>query len=299
MGQIPFDEVLSLKGADFSAAGIAVFPAEGDVLLGDLKDAGVVDGGACDVSSEVEESRSTRTDRLDVHAPVLAPGFRIGLPAMPVQEGSKLLTKGGLQVRKMDQELGVADANEFTLGIKSGSGHQEVEVRMEEQALVPGVKDGGEAVSEGLEPLGGAEFCGECARRCGEEEVVGFLGMGAKEAGPEFGRQGEGDQEVGSVNEFAEFTLNPVGGGRTATLGTSLVVAGMPGELEFTAGSAGKGVAAQSRGPAMGESPNGASLILTETWNLGQERRQELTQRAEDGAWGSHGGEAFYLGRSA
>ena len=112
--------------------------------------------------------------------------------------------------------------------------------------------------------------------------------MRSKEALPQLGRQREGDQEIGSLDELAQLTLDPAGGGGAAALRTGLVIAGVPGEMDPAAIPTTKGPPAQSRGPAMSDGPQGATLRRRKRRSRFQKIRQELTQRRHNGG-GSHG----------
>ena len=66
MAQIAPDKLDAVEGQDLGAiASVAILPAEGDVMLGDLEDPCIRDGGAGDVGAEILEgtvvSRATTT----------------------------------------------------------------------------------------------------------------------------------------------------------------------------------------------------------------------------------------------
>jgi len=93
-----------------------------------------------------------------------------------------------------------------------------------------------------------------------EEQVVGGLGVRSEELAAQLGRQGEGHQEIRHGDELLQFARDPAGGGLPPALRTGLVIAGVPGEVNVPATWAGKSLAAQRRGAAMGEGPEGATL---------------------------------------
>ena len=69
-----------------------------------------------------------------------------------------MLTEGGLEMRQVNEEVGLLDAHEATFLVQSGPGHQAVNMRMKAQLLIPGVENGGEAADSGLKALGSAEL---------------------------------------------------------------------------------------------------------------------------------------------
>ncbi len=198
-----------------------------------------------------------------------------------------MLAEGGLQMWQIDQELGILDAHGPAVGIESGTWNQAVDVGMKSDLLVPSVEHGGEAVDVGAQPLVGGQLFGQCAANRFEEQVVNFLGMGAEEQFAQLGRDGEGDQEVRSVDKFSQFTLHPLGGGGAAALGTGLVVAGVIGQVLASALVALKEISAQGRGAAMGDGPDGAALVLAQRRISPEKLWQEPVQRLHDR--GRHG----------
>lgn len=139
-----------------------------------------------------------------------------------------------------------------------------MEVRMKPQLLVPGVQHHGEPADRGLQSLGRGQLLRQGAGGGLEEQIVGLPGKRTEEAGAQLGRQGEGDQEVGRLDELLALAPDPLGGGRPSALGAGLVIAGVPGEMNLPALRTGKGPPAQGRGPALGDGPEGAALVRRE-----------------------------------
>ena len=134
-------------------------------------------------------------------------------------------------------------------------------MRMELQALIPGMKCGSEAADDGTQCFVVGQFFGQGGCDRAEEQIIGLFGEGAEEAVPQLGWESKGDQEIGDINQFTQFALNPAARGQRAALGTGLVVAGVIGEMDVIAGLAGKGAPAQSRRAAMSDGPDGAALL--------------------------------------
>jgi len=148
------------------------------------------------------------------------------------------------------------------------------------------VEHGGEPVDGRPQSFVGGQFFRQGPGHRPEEEVEELLGVGPEETAAQWLRQGEGDQEVGSLDQLGQFALDPAGGGGPAALRTGLVIARMPGEMNLAAavrGRASKGPPAQGRGAAMVDGPKGAALFGREGRSGLQKLRQELTQRLQNG----------------
>lgn len=76
--------------------------------------------------------------------------------------------------------------------------------------------------------------------------------------------------------------IDPVGGGAAAALRASLMIATVPGEMDVAAGSAVKGPPAQGRGAAMGDGPDGTTLMSRQRGLGSQEVGQEAAQHLDD-----------------
>lgn len=275
-----------------------IFPTKDDGVVCDGCDASIVDGGAGDVGAEVFDSRSAGTGGLDVDTPVLAPDLRINLPVLLLEQLTEVLTEGGLEVGEEEQEVRIFAADKVALGIEAGAGNQAVDVRMKLQALVPGVEDCGEAADSGTQSFVVGQFFGQGAHDGGEEQVIGLFGQGAKEVGAQLGWEGEGDQEVRRVDQFVEFALDPAVIGQCAALGAGFVIAGVIGEVNVRAVFAGKDIAAQSRGAATSDGPDGAALRRRKRRMGSKKLRQKTAQRAQDGGTLAHAkaGKKAWLG---
>jgi hypothetical protein len=164
----------------------AVFPTEGDGVIGDLDDAGIVDGSACDVSAEIAQSGAAGTGGLDVNAPGFVPDGGIDLPVVFFEQPVKVLAKGSLQMFEENQIMGLFRANEFSPRIESDARHQAMDVWMKTELLVPGVKHGGEAVNGGAQSFVGGKFFRERTRHSGKEKVESFFGVRSKEEAAQF-----------------------------------------------------------------------------------------------------------------
>ena len=170
-----------------------------------------------------------------MHAPVLAPDLGIDRPIVLLEQAVEVLAEGRLQVRQIQEELRVFDAHELVALVQAGARHQAVEVRMELQLLGPGMQDGDEAVDLRAQGFVGGELFAQGTGGGGEEQVIGLLGARAEEAGAQFRRQGEGDQEVGGIDELAQFALDPAVCAQGAALRAGFVVAGVVGEMNVAA----------------------------------------------------------------
>src|SRR5690349_4844538 len=219
---------------------------------------------------------------LKVHAPVLAPDRRVDLPAVSRQELTQVLTKGGLEMGLVNEEVRLFDPHETSALIEPGTGDQTVDVGMKAQLLVPGVEHGGKAAGHGSQTFGRGQLFRERVGDRGKEQVVGVPGVGAKEALPQLGREREGDQEIGSLDELVELTLDPAGRGRAAALRTGLMIAGVPGEMNLVAVPTTIGPPAQRRGAAMSDGPKGATLRRGKRRSRFEKVRQKLTQRPQN-----------------
>src|SRR5262245_24798120 len=180
----------------------------------------------------------------------------------------------------------ILDPDQPAPRIQSSTGNQAMNMWMKSHLLVPGMEHGGKAIDLGPESFVGGQLFGKCSRDCREEQVIGLPGVRTKERAAQLGGQGEGDQEIRSVDEFGQFALHPAAGGSGATLRAGLVIAGMPGEADLVAILTDKGPPAQGRSAAMSDGPKGAALRGAKRRSRLEEVRQKLTQRPQHG--GSH-----------
>ena len=204
-----------------------------------------------------------------------------------------MLTEGSLQIGLVDQAFGILHPDGLPASVEARAGNQTVNVRMKPQLLVPCVQHGGKAIDGRPEAFVGGQFFGESTGDGGKEQIKSLAGMRPEKARTQFIGQSEGDQEVGRVDEFTQFTPDPRCGGGFSTLWAGFVVTGMVGEMKLATGSAAKTATAQRRGATMGDGPEGAAL------RRGKDRiglvklRQETTQSPDDRGgitWrGAHG----------
>lgn len=238
----------------------SVLPTEGNGVIGDVDQARIVDGGACDVSAQVFEGAATGTRRLNVYAPVLVPDDGIDLPVVLFQQLIKVLAEGGSQMFEENQVFGIFHAHQLTSRIQAHARYETMDVRMKSQLLVPGVEHGGEAVNGGAQAFVGRKLFAERTRHGGEKDVVSLLCMQSEKGTAQFRGQREGDEEVRGVDEFALFALNPLGVVSAAAERAGLVIAGMKSKVLASARLAIKESPAQRRGAAMSDGPEGAVL---------------------------------------
>jgi hypothetical protein len=131
MPQIALNKFPARQSGRFQAVGaVAILPAEGDGVPGDLADARISDGSAGDVGAQIFKGRGAAACGLNVHAPILAPDLGVHLPAMDLEELAQVLTEGGLEMGQVNQEVGLLDAAEPAALIESGAGDQTMDVRM-------------------------------------------------------------------------------------------------------------------------------------------------------------------------
>ena len=108
-----------------------------------------------------------------------------------------------MQVRQVEQVVGVLNLYELSLLVQTGAGHQAVDVRVELQALGPGVQDGDKAMGVGPQAFIGGELLAQGARGCGEEQIISLFGVGSEKAGAQLGRESEGDHEVRCLDQLS------------------------------------------------------------------------------------------------
>jgi len=227
------DELDPVESEEFFATAAGpVFPSEGDMGVVDFDDSTVSDGGSSDVSAEVFYGGGPGANGLDVDAPVFEPNCLIDLPLALVEVPAHGLFKCGSQHRQMKQEVFIFDAANLSVLVQSRAGDDKMEVGMEEELLVPGVKHGGKAADSGLEAFLRGELVGQGAGGGGEEQVEAFPRQGAKKQIAQLTWQGEGDHKVRSGGEFFQLALDPGLRGSASALRTGFVVATVPGEMQ-------------------------------------------------------------------
>ncbi len=124
MAQVAACELDSWQGHNPSLAVVgAIFPAEGDGTLINGNHAGIADGRARDIGAEVLDSAHARASWLDVHAPALAPDFRVHLPIVFLEQPVHVLPEGRLQVGQVQQELRPFNHYKLPLIVEARSRH--------------------------------------------------------------------------------------------------------------------------------------------------------------------------------
>jgi len=108
-----------------------------------------------------------------------------------------------LQVKQVEQVVGVLNPYELPLLVQTGAGHQAVDVRVKLQALGPGVQDGDKAMGMGPQAFIGGKLLAQGARGCGEEQIISLFGVGSEKAGAQLGRESEGDHEVRCLDQLS------------------------------------------------------------------------------------------------
>jgi len=292
MAQVAADELDAVNAfhTPYITVG-AVFPGKRDRALVEGEDTGVADGSAADIGAEILDSPFTVSKALEMHAPVFLPnrginGWQVGV-FLKSDELAKFLmeemTEGASQHWLWHQEAGTLDAHNVALRIDARSWHDAVDMRMEEQTLVPGVQDHGEPALVGPEPAWVGKAFRESPGCRRKEELVEISGSRAKEEWAELFGQREGDHEVGSADAFAEFPFHPLSGGLFAALGAGPMIAGMIGELSAPAFGAGMEMPAHGRGAATGKRPDGTTPRSSLLRMIPQVVRQKAAQRPDHG----------------
>lgn len=123
----------------------SVFPAETEVGVGDVYEAGIADGGTGDIAAQVADDIFPGTEGLQIHAPFLFPNAGI--------DCGKVVVFG--QIRELVAEAGAEefldgvegneifvtfDGDHAALGVNSSTGHDAVDVGVKKQPLVPGME---------------------------------------------------------------------------------------------------------------------------------------------------------------
>ena len=292
MAEIALDELDAGKG--FHASGIAVgavFPGKGDARLVDGQDAGVADGAAANIGTEILDGAFAVAEALDMDSPVFFPNGGINSThagmfrqsAQVVEFLMEELPEGVSQHGLRDKEAWTFDAHYAASQIDPRTRHDAVDVGMEEQTLVPRVQDHGGAVFMSPEPAWVGKCLGESTGCRRKKELIDLSGSRGKEESPEFFGHREGDHEVGGSDPLAQFAFHPLRGGLFAALRAGAMVAGMIGELTGPAFGAGMDMPAHGRCAAMGERPDGATPRPSLHGMIPQEIGQKAAQRPDHG----------------
>jgi len=152
-----------------------------------------------------------------------------------------------------------------------------MDMRMKVQLLSPGMQDGGKTIVLGTQSFIGGQRLTQSAGNRSEEQIVGLFGERAEKAAAQLCWQSEGDQEIGCMDEFAQFALNPASGGLRPALGAGFVVAGMISEMDVSAGFTVKNPTTQRRRAALSDRSNSAALVRGQPRSPFQEGGQKTT----------------------
>ena len=283
MAEVSSNKLPTGHGSFLEAVIGTVFPEERDGLVRAGNHPFITNDAAGHISSEVSNGRGAGTGGLDMHAPAFGPDDGINLPTFNFEQAAEVLAESGLEERKMKEIVRLFDTDDFAIGIEARAGDQEVQMRMELHLLAPGVEDGGEPADRGAETFGGGKFFGHGGGNRREKEIVELFGQRAKEAVPQFLRQGESPHKVRRVDLLLQSSFDPGGGGGLAAARTGFVIATMEGKVIGSTTGAGIARPSQGRGAAMGDGPDGAALRAGERRRSLQKPGQKTSQHLGDG----------------
>ena len=163
-----------------------------------------------DVGAEVFDGGGSRTKGLDVDAPVGVPEGGVHLPIACLEAGTEVPPEGGLESGNRNEERVVFANKDIAIGIKSGGGNNDVEMRVEVELLVPSVENGGEPAGGGTEPLWVGQAIVQSGGGRGEERYhKRSWREGRKTTLAQLRGQGEGDHEVRGLDALGQFALDP------------------------------------------------------------------------------------------
>ena len=199
-----------------------------------------------------------------------------------------MLAEGRLQVRQIEQEVRFSGGDKLVVLIQTGAGDQAVNVRVKLQPLCPGMQHGHKSIGVGAQGFVGGELLAQGAGNGGEEQVESLLGARPEKTGAQLSREGEGDQEIGRIDEFAQLSLCPAVRAEGTALGAGFVVAGVIGKVNVAALFAAKGTPAQCRGAAAGDRPDGAVLLRGERRSCLAQLRNKTAQRLQHCGGSAH-----------
>jgi len=164
-----------------------------------------------------------------------------------------------------------------------------MDVGMEEQALVPCVKDHGESVGAGSQPARMGKGGLQGLRGGLKQDAIHLLAeRGEKESAKLLG-QSERDHEVRRTDAFGQLTPDPIRRVRFAALRAGTVVAGMKGVVRGAARCAGMDMPAHCRSATMGERPDCTAPRPVHHGMFPQEVGQKTAQRPDHGGCHGHG----------
>lgn len=270
------DEVEGREGGSGPGTGVAVFEAEGDLVIVDGKDTVIGEGDAVDVGGEVGEGVLAGADGFAVDDPGGTAGPDPGIDEMKEVEGMEF----GHETELDASSEGLVGEKPVLVAVgdpavaarrECASGDDEVEVDMVGQITAPGVEDA-DHTRETAEILWVAGEMDEGVSGGAEEGGVDLLLTGLSE-GTAFLGKSKGDEEVVGGEEEGALLIEPPGGVVIAAFGAGAVAAGMVAVVEgVVTGRAGKEAAAEGGGttgldiahggPLFGaEGPGGCSAV--------------------------------------
>jgi len=236
------------------------------VGVSDGKNAGVANGGAADVGAQIFDGVLSVAKRQELEAPVPVPDLwinrrQITLLGQLTESLLKVFTEGGLRHGFGRQEGGGFDGDHAVVPVDARAGNDGMKVGVEEESLVPGVQDQGEAGGARSQGTGMSQGHSECVCRGLEEHTVDLLRKGSEEEWTQLGRERERHHEIGGTDAAGQLLPDPFCGGLFATLGTAAMVARMEPELARATRFTGMQVSTHRRRATVGDRPGGAKRI--------------------------------------
>ena len=261
MPQVTPHELNPIKGKQFrpSPSG-TILTGESHGLVIHPNDPTITNGSAFNVGTKVFDGVGPRPTRLNVNAPVLSPNRRIDAPFAFGEFAAKRLFKRPAEHRLMQQVIGFLHSANRSIRIETHSGHDAVQMRVEEELLVPCVENGGKTAALRSQPFGRGEFVGKSLRDRRKEKAEGLLGLIPKKQIAQLFGQCKRDHKIWGSREFPQLAFHPLLRGCTTTLRTGFVIATMPRKMRSRAIRAGVNMSAQSRSPALANGVNGTPL---------------------------------------
>jgi len=230
------DKLLGRDAGGLPLAILAVLVTEGDLMAIVGKDALGSKGGFVDVIGQVFQSGNSGAHSHDVNDPTLLPDFSRDLGE---QFGGLLESQTQTSSETASQDLFwqeviwlFATDPAQSIGTKSRTGDNVVDVQMEPKLARPGLKNAQET-QLGAEVFGGGGDILEGAGSFLEEQIVELLLVRPEESA-QLSWQSKGDQEIRGWKQLGLLPLDPVGGVLMAALGAGPMMAGMVSEVEVT-----------------------------------------------------------------
>ena len=271
------DEFVRMKRHDAGFARVAVGPAQEHVAMGVISDEAFGgEGAAPDVAGEVAQGGAAAAGVLDLDVPGFGGREDVALG------GSEFLIEFGVMVFEMavdeaaeapgqravmDEEVVLGGAVEAEMfGMEGGCGNDEMNVRMMLDLTAPGVQHAGEA-EPGAAVFGGADVL-KGGRALGKQERVEDFRMEQAERA-QFGRQGEGDHEVGHGQQPGLLFGRPDLLVERAAARAAAVVAAVVGMVAGFASATLVETAAQLGRAAREDAPHGPVMVGVERVSAG------------------------------